>query len=121
MSRSGSATIRCEQFARLGDASYAIYIVHFFFVTAIGTLFQKSDVLRNAVGPYGYVAFSVAVGIGAGILAHIFIEKPLLRLVRSWLPDTRAHRLVPAASREQGSKSLRHVPQALLAASSPRR
>lgn len=86
-------------FARLGDASYAIYLVHFFFVTAIATLFQQNEVVRNAIGPYGYTAISVVVGIGAGILAHIFVERPLLTLVRSWVPKGRTSRLVPAVAK----------------------
>jgi peptidoglycan/LPS O-acetylase OafA/YrhL len=73
-------------FARLGDASYSIYIVHFFFVTALTTLFQKSPALRELFGPYGFVVLGLAVGIGAGILTHIYIERPLLVLVRGWLP-----------------------------------
>ncbi len=77
------------QFARLGDASYSIYIVHFFFVTALLTLFQKSEAVRDSFGPYGFVALAMIVGLGSGILTHIFIEKPLLRLVRSLLPKRR--------------------------------
>jgi peptidoglycan/LPS O-acetylase OafA/YrhL len=76
-------------FARLGDASYSIYIVHFFFVTAIAVLFSRSEAVRDGFGPYGYTVVSVAVGIGAGIAVHIFVEKPLLQLVRSWLPRRR--------------------------------
>jgi exopolysaccharide production protein ExoZ len=99
-----------QQFARLGDASYSIYIIHFFFVSAIATWFGVSAAVRDGLGPYGFTAFSVAVGLGSGMLAHIFIEKPLLHLARSWLPR-RAPR--PA---EAVPESLRHVRQAELAA-----
>jgi exopolysaccharide production protein ExoZ len=85
--------------ARLGDASYSIYIVHFFFVTAIATLFMKSQWVHDAAGPWGYVVISVAAGLGSGILAHVFIEKPLLRLVRSCLPKGPTSRLVPAVAK----------------------
>jgi len=88
-----------RQLARLGDASYSIYLVHFFFVTALGVLFQRNTALRDAFGGYGFTAFTVVVGIGAGILAHIFIERPLLKLVRSWLPKGRTSRLAPAAAK----------------------
>jgi exopolysaccharide production protein ExoZ len=86
-------------FARLGDASYSIYIIHFFFVTAIATLFTKSTWLAAAVGPYGYVAVSVAAGLGSGIFVHLLVEKPLLRLVRSWLPGRERPGLVAAAAK----------------------
>jgi peptidoglycan/LPS O-acetylase OafA/YrhL len=76
-------------FARLGDASYSIYIVHFFFVTALTTLLQKSPAVREALGPYGYIVLAMAVGLGSGILTHIYVERPLLALVRGWLPKRR--------------------------------
>ena len=78
-------------FARLGDASYSIYIVHFFFVTALATLVRNSPFVRDALGPYGFIALSMVLGLGSGILAHIYIERPLLALVRGWLPRHRPH------------------------------
>ncbi len=89
-----------QRVARLGDASYSVYIVHFFFVTAIGTLFQQNQVIHDLFGPYGFIGLSVAAGIGSGLLAHVLIEKPLLRLVRGWLPKRRvaAPDAVPAAA-----------------------
>ncbi|HVX81586.1 MAG TPA: acyltransferase [Devosiaceae bacterium] len=89
-----------RQFARLGDASYAIYIVHFFFVTALATLFQKSPLVHDTLGPLGYTGLAVGLGIGAGLLAHILVEKPLLRLVRGWVPRPSARPAgVPATAR----------------------
>ena len=99
-----------RQFARLGDASYSIYIIHFFFVSAIATWFEKSAAVRDGFGPYGFTTFSVVVGIGSGILAHIYVEKPLLLLVRSWLPRR------PPRPAEAAAESLRHVRQPELAA-----
>jgi peptidoglycan/LPS O-acetylase OafA/YrhL len=88
-----------RQFARLGDASYSIYIVHFFFVTALATLFKTQPALHDALGPIGYTLLAIALGIGGGILAHLFVEKPLLRLVRGRLPKGRTSRLVPAVAK----------------------
>ena len=87
-----------QQFARLGDASYSIYIVHFFFVTAIATWFQQNAVGPRRLGPYGFMALAMAAGLGSGILAHIFIEKPLLQLVRSWLPKRRTRPVLADAA-----------------------
>jgi exopolysaccharide production protein ExoZ len=87
-----------QQVARLGDASYSIYIVHFFFVVALGALFAKNKLIHDTLGPVGYVVLAVALGIGAGILVHIFIEKPLLGLVRSWLPGRHVSRRLPQGS-----------------------
>jgi len=95
-----------QQVARLGDASYSIYIVHFFLVVALGTLFAKNRAVHDTLGPIGYVVLAVGLGVGVGVLAHVFAEKPLLRLVRSWLPGRRIHRSLP--------------PQGSLAAEPPR-
>ena len=35
----------------------------------------------------------------AANLAYLFIERPLLKLVRSWLPKGRTSRLAPAAAK----------------------
>jgi len=87
-----------RQFARLGNASYSIYIVHFFFVTAAATAFAKSTWLRDFAGPYGFIVVGVLGGLALGILAHIFIERPLLKLVRSWLSRGRASCAIPATA-----------------------
>ena len=73
-------------FARLGDASYSIYIIHLFLVTALTTLFHENPALREVFGPYGFIVLAMVVGLGAGFLAHIYVERPLLALVRGWLP-----------------------------------
>lgn len=86
-------------FARLGDASYSIYIIHFFFVTALNTLFQKSPVLRELFGPYGFIVLGMALGLGSGLLAHIYIERPLLTLVRGWLPRRRPEPRIATAAK----------------------
>ncbi|MEO8883391.1 MAG: acyltransferase, partial [Devosia sp.] len=87
-----------RQFARLGDASYSIYIVHFFFVTAIATAFTQSVWLRDFAGPYGFVVLGVSGGLALGILAHVFIERPLLKVVRAHLPKGRSSRSRPDAA-----------------------
>jgi exopolysaccharide production protein ExoZ len=85
-------------FARLGDASYSIYIVHLFFVTALTTLLQKVPALRDFIGPYGFIALAMVVGLGSGFLGHVYVERPLLTLVRGWLPHRRpAPRMATAA------------------------
>jgi len=88
-----------RQFARLGDASYSIYLVHFFVVTALAVLFKRNAALHDAFGPVGYTLTAIVLGIGAGILAHLFIEKPLLKLVRGFVLRGRTSGLVPAAAK----------------------
>ncbi|MDR3476074.1 MAG: acyltransferase [Devosia sp.] len=85
--------------SRLGDASYSIYLVHFFFVTAIATFCTKNPQFTQFIGAYTFTIGTVVIGIGAGLLAHLFIEKPLLKLVRSWLDRGPAPKLAPAAAK----------------------
>jgi exopolysaccharide production protein ExoZ len=75
-----------RRFSILGDASYSIYIVHYFLIQAIDRFFSDNPGLKPPIGPYAYVAMLVIAGIGAGLLAHVYVEKPLLKLVRGWLP-----------------------------------
>jgi exopolysaccharide production protein ExoZ len=72
--------------ALLGDASYAIYIAHYFFVAAIGRGLQDFPAPKGWLGPWGYSIIMGVVALGAGFLAHLWVEKPLLRVVRGWLP-----------------------------------
>lgn len=75
-----------RRFSLLGDASYSIYIVHYFLIQAIDRFVADNPGLKPSINPYAYVALLVIAGIGAGLLAHVYIEKPLLKLVRGWLP-----------------------------------
>jgi len=88
-----------QYLARLGDASYSIYLVHFFFVTAIATFCTKNPAFTQAIGGWVFTIGTLAIGIGAGLLAHLYIEKPLLQLVRSWLPQRRQPRRVEATAK----------------------
>jgi peptidoglycan/LPS O-acetylase OafA/YrhL len=72
-----------QQFALLGNASYAIYIVHFFIVSAIATLVQTSQSVHDLLGGYGFSFAALVGGVGAGFAAHVYVEKPLLRITRS--------------------------------------
>jgi len=78
-----------RRLAGLGDASYAIYIVHFFFVTAITTFCRENPAFPQAIGPWPFMLGTFVIGIGSGLVAHRYVEKPLLKLVRSWLQQRR--------------------------------
>ena len=86
-----------QRIARLGDASYGIYIVHFFLVQASARIFQTNDAIRNLMGPYVFTGLTIAVGLGVGILAHVYLEKPMLSLVRRGLTPRPA--AAPAAAK----------------------
>lgn len=60
---------------RLGDASYSIYICH----TPTMALFNAAVGPTN---PYLFFGLAVALSVGAGLLCHRFVERPLLAFLR---------------------------------------
>ena len=62
----------------LGDASYAIYLVHVPVMSA-ATLVVANLGLQEGVPPALMLALLVATGVAAGAVAHVLVERPLLR------------------------------------------
>ncbi|WP_439816702.1 acyltransferase family protein [Zavarzinia sp. CC-PAN008] len=71
--------------AFLGQASYAIYLVH---MPAISLLAKVMVALApmTAWSPWPVFAVLAAWGLAAGIAFHLWVERPLLRLVPASLP-----------------------------------
>ncbi|MCG5235024.1 acyltransferase family protein [Xanthobacter oligotrophicus] len=71
---------RIGAFVLLGDASYALYLVHGMVLSAVGQVF----VHLPQPSPLAFVACAIA-GVGAAIVVaiavHLVVEKPLLRLM----------------------------------------
>jgi exopolysaccharide production protein ExoZ len=67
--------------AAVGDASYALYLVHPFVIRGM-----REAVLRLGLhSPALYVALALAGSVVAALLLYRFFEKPATRLVRRWL------------------------------------
>ena len=72
----------------LGDASYSIYLSHFMVVWALAiTCFRLDQRLHLPVALWTLLILVVTVAVG--VLTHLFIERPLLRL----LGDRRAPKM----------------------------
>lgn len=63
----------------LGGASYALYLIHFPIISALVKIFMKIGGYQSPIMQVIYFIITVAVCIGASIVFHLFIEKPLLR------------------------------------------
>lgn len=64
--------------AFMGDASYSIYLVHVLVIRALGRLFESGMVAL----PGDVVAgLTVIASLAAGAVVHVWIERPLLRLM----------------------------------------
>lgn len=71
---------RIAPLALLGDASYSLYLVHGMVLSAVGQVFLRVPLAP----PVSYLACGI-VGVGAaivaGLLVHLWIEKPLFTLM----------------------------------------
>lgn len=75
--------------ASLGDASYAIYLVHPFALRATREAIMRSG-LAPAIDPWLALCVMVAFAVAASVIVHRFLERPLTRYVRQVLdpPET---------------------------------
>jgi exopolysaccharide production protein ExoZ len=76
---------------RLGDASYAIYLVHPMLI-AMARMLAKHGYLQPAAMPWTYLAVVVATSIGTALIVYEYFEKPLTASCRRALLST-PHRL----------------------------
>ena len=66
---------------RLGDASYSIYLAQ---VNTVSLACKYAADLVPDIPPMALVLVATATGVLAGLLLNIFVERPLLRLCRSF-------------------------------------
>jgi peptidoglycan/LPS O-acetylase OafA/YrhL len=66
----------------LGDASYALYLTHVFVMIGYGRLIKIPAFSHLPQLPI--VPIIVLISIAIGIAAHLFAEKPLLKLIRQF-------------------------------------
>ena len=66
----------------LGDASYAIYLVHIVALPVITRLMMAAG-LNTLLPPFAGYAVLVASAVAAGSLAHVMVERPLGRAIRN--------------------------------------
>ena len=80
----------------LGDASYALYLVHPF-ALRLGREVLVRLGLAPALHPWGGLAVMVAASVVAALLVHRFVERPLTRWARAVLDPRDAQNRVRAA------------------------
>lgn len=65
-------------FHRLGDASYALYLVHPFIIIGSAVAWKKLHI--PSVG--GFVLFALILSVSCAWFVHLFVEKPLLAILK---------------------------------------
>ena len=79
----------------LGDASYALYLVHPFAVRALRELFMRTG-LADTLGTAGYMAAALAASLLAALAVHRMFERPVIDALRK---ATASGRLAARASK----------------------
>ncbi len=78
----------------LGDASYALYLVHPFPMRALGIAWRRLH-LTGLAAATAYCVISLAVAVAMAIALHLWLERPATRVLRGLAPATRAGRSPP--------------------------
>lgn len=83
----------------LGDASYAVYLLHPFVIRAAGRALDASG-LAAAFGPWGFALVGLGATLAVSLLVYRLVERPLTGLLRRLLtrpaaPPPPAGRAVP--------------------------
>lgn len=68
-------------FVLLGDASYSIYLVHGIALSAAGQVWRRLGLEALPGHLVLFILFAILAGIAAGVVVHLLIERPLLRLM----------------------------------------
>jgi peptidoglycan/LPS O-acetylase OafA/YrhL len=88
---------------RIGDASYSLYLVHWFVLPPVGRAWAKSGLGHHLPGDL-LVALGIVASTGAALIVHRYLEKPLIRWVRRILLPPH-----PLATLEPGRSGARSV------------
>jgi exopolysaccharide production protein ExoZ len=73
----------------LGDASYAVYLIHWPVLAIVGGVITPW--LQPSVG---LTVLLFAVGLGSGLIGHAYVERPLIAAIRRW-PVLRINQVTP--------------------------
>jgi exopolysaccharide production protein ExoZ len=73
----------------VGDASYALYLLHPFVIRALREFVTRSS-LASLVGPWGFVMLSIPCAAAAAISVNRIFERPITRATRHLLEPSTA-------------------------------
>jgi exopolysaccharide production protein ExoZ len=84
----------------LGDASYSIYLSHFFTLAVIKSAWVKLGLTQRGGWAYPFALVAVAASIVVAVVTYRIVEKPLLDGLQSWYRRRREVTPVPATARD---------------------
>jgi exopolysaccharide production protein ExoZ len=114
--------------ATLGDASYALYLLHPFAIRA-GSAAAVLTGFGALIGPWGYVAVVLAAAVALAVAVHRWFEQPMTDLARRRLEPVRSPQLsspcpplrAPSARRKRPHSASRPLPTPCRRAGDPGR
>ncbi|WP_342360497.1 acyltransferase [Terrarubrum flagellatum] len=71
-------------FVALGDASYALYLLHPIAIRALRIIWDRSGASAS-LNPWIFIALGLAAAIIAAIIVHRLFEKPTTHVLQRWL------------------------------------
>lgn len=75
--------------AEVGDASYALYLIHPFAIRAGSELVVRTG-MAQAIGPWSYVGLVLGGAVLASLLVHRWFERPVTNWARRWLEPVKS-------------------------------
>jgi peptidoglycan/LPS O-acetylase OafA/YrhL len=83
----------------LGDASYALYLLHPFVIRALRELVTRTAIAAQ-IGPWGFVVVSILCAAAAAIGVNRVFERPITRAARRLLEPSAASLSIKALAHE---------------------
>ncbi|HEY6816342.1 MAG TPA: acyltransferase [Croceibacterium sp.] len=77
-----------------GGASYVLYLSHLFTLKVIGIAWEKAGIESS----FGFLLVAGTAALGAAVLIHLYVEKPVLRASRRFLPGRPKAASLPATA-----------------------
>lgn len=105
--------LKCQPLILLGDASFAIYLFHW---ASFGAMKPIARVIQN---PDLLMVGHILTGIVAGVIIHLAVEKPVTRLVSSWLGLRRVPAALPPEESPDTTQLHRGLPEIAIATGDP--
>ena len=82
LANTGAASALWRPIVLVGEASYAIYLTHWFVIMKPPHLLTTT--LPALLNPISYSITIIALAVAVGVATHFLVEKPIMRILTKW-------------------------------------